>query len=206
MRIEVDESVWTKWPGVSNADTGVWHDGNGVALSFNAIGLDRDLYPRLADQLAVREHYRDLFAASDMGIVECNVLEKDGTKLVKVIAKKVAQNEPARYIGSVAIPLSDRSFVFSLLADEQGITGYREAIVLDRLLREGSTIELDSEAGTIHGWAQDPYFPEHQGPCLRNLSEDEKYDHEFPDHPLTKVRVRANELVKFVTRPSKSVH
>jgi hypothetical protein len=206
MRIEIDESVWTKWPEGSDRGAETWHDGNGVALSFNAIGFDRDLYPKLADELSVREYYRDMFAANDMGIVECNVLEKNGTKLVKVIAKKVAQHEPARYIGSIAIPLSDRSFVFSLIAEESGITGYREAIVFAKLSKDDRTIELDSEAGLIHGWNQDPYFPEYQGPCLRNLAEDEKYDHEFPDHPLTKVRFRASELVEFVTRPSKSVH
>ncbi len=206
MSIEVDESVWAVFPEQSDPSTKLWHDGNGVTLVLNSIGFDQDLYSKLSDELAVRKYYRDVFADQNIGIVECNGLEKNGTKFVKTIGKNITQGQPGSYIASVAIPLSDRSFVFSLQAQEVGITGIRDTAIMNKLMSEGHSFESDPESGEIIGWAQDPYFPEYQGPCLRNLSEHEKYDQEFPDHPLSKVRFRANELVKFITLPSETVH
>ena len=134
----------------------------------------------------------------DIGLVECNVLEENGERFVKAIGKHTTDEGCSSYLGTLAIPLSDRSFVFSLHARELGLTGYRAATILDKLIREGHSIELDPVTRQIRGWAQDPYFPDYQGPCLRNLSEDEKFDHLFPEHPLTKVRFRINEIVDFV--------
>lgn len=203
MNIAVDRSVWLPLPEDFNPDTteffdGMWHDGNGVVLAFNSIGFDRFLYPLLSDELEVRNYYRDLFAPDDIGLVECNVLEENGERFVKAIGKHTTDEGCSSYLGTLAIPLSDRSFVFSLHARELGLTGYRAATILDKLIREGHSIELDPVTRQIRGWAQDPYFPDYQGPCLRNLSEDEKFDHLFPEHPLTKVRFRINEIVDFV--------
>ena len=199
MSIEVDETVWEPVPEQGDPTTKVWHDGDGVTLVLNSIGFDRDLFSRLSDEQAVREYYRDQFAEQSIGIVECNVLEKDGKQIVKTIGKSISEGQPVTYIASVAIPLSDRSYVFSLYAQEQGITGVRDTAIMTKLMLEGHLCDPDIESGTILGWAQDPYFPEYQGPCLRNLSEDEKYDPEFPDHPLSKVRMQVNKLVEFIT-------
>jgi hypothetical protein len=121
-----------------------------------------------------------------------------GNKSVKTIGKKIEQGKPALYIGSLAIPLIDQSFVFSLLSQEVGVTGIRDSAILSKLISQGQQeLEPDPETGelTIPGWAQDPYFQDYEGPCLCNLSESRVYDSEFPDHPLSKVRKRIDELV-----------
>lgn len=146
----------------------------------------------------MRKHYRDTFAEQGIGIVECNIVEILGNKNVKTIGKQLEQFEPAIYVGSLAIPLTDQSFVFSLLFQEEDITGIRDATILSKLISRGQQEpEPDPETGelTIPGWAQDPYFQDYEGPCLCNLSNSRVYDSEFPDHPLSKVRKRIDELV-----------
>ena len=38
------------------------------------------------------------------------------------------------------------------------------------------------------GWAADPYDPDFEADVLRNQAEDERYDADFPDHPLSRLR------------------
>jgi len=170
--------------------TEVYHSLINCANLFVGIGI--------SDENAVREHYRDSFAAAGIGILQCDLSETNGHKSVKTIGKINESGEPAGYIGSLAIPLSDRSFVFNLFSQEIGITGVRETEVWVKLKLDGHKFEVDTESGKMIGWTQDPYFPDYDGPCLRNLSDSEEYDDQFPDHPLTKVRKRINELPRYI--------
>ncbi|WP_020394801.1 hypothetical protein [Thiolinea disciformis] len=204
MTIDIDRNIWLALPMESNASEQHWHDGHGVSLVLNHLGFDHDLYSRLSDEMAVRTYYRNQFALQQMGIVECDVLEKAGTKLVRVVGKVMNPARPGMiYIASLAIPLRDKSFVFTLHAQEGKLTGLRDNVILNRLLSQGQ-ITFDPKTESLKAWAQDPYFATYQGPCLRNLSEDKQYDQEFPDHPLSKVRFRVDELLKFIELPSGS--
>lgn len=204
MTIDIDRNIWLALPMEANASEQHWHDGHGVSLVLNHIGFDHALYPLLGDETAVRTYYRDQFALQSMGIVECDVLEKTGTKFVKTLGKLIRKGKPAFYIASIAIPLLDQSFVFSLHAQEGKLTGFRDTTILNRLLSNGQ-VEFDPQTKQLKAWAQDPYFPDYQGPCLRNLSEDKHYDQEFPDHPLSKVRSRINELIDFIELPRHAI-
>ena len=67
------------------------------------------------------------------------------------------------------------------------MTGIREAVITAEMMSAG---ELTSESYTRR-WAQDPYDPAYQGVerrVLRFLSDDERDDARFPQHPLSKVR------------------
>ena len=58
---------------------------------------------------------------------------------------------------------------------------------IDVSLHDGMLTIEDYETS----WARDPYAPTYRGvdrSVLRFLSDDEKYDGQFPDHPLSKVR------------------
>lgn len=195
--IKIDEKRWIR---VESNDSGVksWHDENGTQLVLNSIGYDADLYPKLKSLDAVRVYYRDCFAEQGIGIIECEISETNNTPCVKVIGKKISQGKPGLYIGSLAIPLTDKSFVLSLYSQEQGVTGVRDTTVLTRLMQNGDEFEPDAETGKMKGWAQDPYFPDYDGPCLKNRSEDRVYDSDFPDHPLSKVRNHLDLLLKTV--------
>jgi hypothetical protein len=87
------------------------------------------------------------------------------------------------YVGSLTIPLRDFSYVVKLRCAETGTTGFRDTLVMEKLMSSGKI-----NMGTFDGWAEDPYQPSFKGPALRNKSEDEKYDAKFPDHPLSRCR------------------
>lgn len=187
MILSFDSSHWTL---ISPHDgrTEKWRDRDGVQLVIDHFGYDQRLHPILGNECAVRQHYRDIYASQGIGIVECRIITLSGHRAVRTIGKMITQGKPALYIGSLAIPLEDRSFVLSLYALERGMTGLRDTVVFSKLTSEGDSVKIDEDTGTVKAWTSDPYFPDFKGPCLRNLSEDEAYDADFPEHPLSKVR------------------
>jgi hypothetical protein len=89
------------------------------------------------------------------------------------------------YIASITIPFENCSYVVKIQADEIGITGMRDALILDRLHKAG---EVEIEEENIKNWFEDPYDPDFRQGTLMNQSELEKYDPEFPEHPLSVAR------------------
>ena len=83
------------------------------------------------------------------------------------------------YTGSLTIPFRDFSYVIKAQCEERGTTGVREAILFDKGRRAGTvTIGPDGKIGG--DWNPD----------------DEQYDADFPQHPLTRLRIL---LAKFQT-------
>jgi len=77
--------------------------------------------------------------------------------------------------------------VWTVVSGEQGTTGVREAIVTTQLMNDGKLTIEDYQ----QSWAQDPYEVTYAGvdrSALRFASDDESYDEQSPDHPLSKVR------------------
>ena len=77
--------------------------------------------------------------------------------------------------------------IWNTTACELGTTGVREAVVASTLMSEGKPAPQDYE----RCWGQDPYELTYRGvdkSVLRFMSDDEAYDEQFPQHPLSKVR------------------
>jgi hypothetical protein len=89
------------------------------------------------------------------------------------------------YIGSLTVPFKHCSYVVKIQAEEAGMTGMREAVIADKLIREGKIVPGEKD---ILGWAADPYDPTWKQGAPMNLAERQEYDHLFPGHPLTIVR------------------
>ncbi|WOX06131.1 hypothetical protein [Microbulbifer pacificus] len=174
-----------------------WHDGNGVLMRLQCIGPDKELSDLLSDENAMREYFRANLAAQGVGVVECDSVIISGYPSARAIGKIVASGESAQYIASLSMPLMDRSFVLSLYSREDGMTGLRDAIVFDKYLSESGDDVLNDD-GIPSGWACDPYFPEYKGPSLRNNADSEEYDSQFPEHPLSKVRSKMNQVCKSI--------
>jgi hypothetical protein len=92
----------------------------------------------------------------------------------------------AIYIDALMLPFRGFRFVLRVECEERGLTGVREAVVLAEFLKVGSD--------DMEGWAADLYDPSLRTEPLRNISEDEKYDAKFPDHPLSRVRRQMRHL------------
>ncbi len=190
----LNERIWSRTGPASANSAGHYADGNGVTLVLDRIGYDKHLHDILTSEERTRQYYRDFFAQQGIGLVECDLTRLDQLPCAKTIGKKIEAGRPSVYIASLALPLADQSFILSIYAREAGVSGLRETTVLEQLVGAGRRFPADERTGKIVGWADDPYLPGYQGPCLRNLSESAEYDAQFPQHPLSKVRHRIEEL------------
>jgi len=158
----------------------VWFmpEGGGVGLYF---------FPRKPDLPAVASAERLLeFYAAQMGnrlqVVECRVLPLDGVRSIWLIAKGLdEQTRGAVYLGSLTIPFRDFSFVIKIQCHEQGVTGVREALLLDEALRNG-TGRIEGDRFVLGGWSFD----------------DEQFDDRLPQHPLSRVRRELRHIASSV--------
>jgi len=74
-----------------------------------------------------------------------------------------------------------------------GAAGTRESMVALEMMRDGTL----SEETYKKSWNADPYDPKYRGvppDSLRCMADDERYDAEYPDHPLSQVRRVLREL------------
>jgi len=120
-------------------------------------------------------------------LISVNVVRVQGVLGTRTIFKFPQKPSGMAYVGSITFPFRDFSFVIKIQCPELGITGVREAVVLDKLMSTGE-VSIDPQKRKIHGWSQDPYDQSYEGPSLMNRAEEIKYDAEFPDHPLSRAR------------------
>lgn len=165
-----------------------WHNQCGDEIGLHHSSVPPDIQPLTAvDQL--RDHYR---SATNSGLLQLDVVELDTVPAIKLITKIRQQPRGGIYLGSFIVPRRDFSYILQVGCPELGMTGVRESSVGSKLLEEGRT-SID-EQGHMLGWASDPYDPSFLGELLRNLGDDEQYDAEFPDHPLSRLRRYLTEL------------
>ena len=92
------------------------------------------------------------------------------------------------YIGSYTIPFKNCSYVVKVVCVEQGITGIRDSAILSLMITNGTVKRDNEEEGRLKGWMRDPYDNSINLPFMMNLSESEKFDDMFPNHPLSRLR------------------
>jgi len=172
-------------------DLRVWRSdyGDGMGLYYFAIPPN---IPVPLDQIdALRASIRSMLTAAGGAIIELEVVDVNGVPSIRQIIKKPQQPTGMTYVGSFTFPFRDRSLVLKIQCEERGVTGMREAVVLDQLLGNGSVTISD---GKVEGWSADPYDASIQLPLMRNLAEDSGYDAQFPDHPLSRARRAMTQL------------
>lgn len=92
---------------------------------------------------------------------------------------------------------SGKTYAFQFQAQEEGMTGMRDAQVLAQAQSQGAvTIAPDPTTGQpkMQGWQQDPYDPNFTKGFLMNQSEKAEYDDAFPQHPLSLLRTAINTI------------
>lgn len=141
--------------------------------------------PTVEDLDYLKKFYRNIAASSNGGTVETDILHIHDIPAVKTIIKIPQQETGMVYIASITIPFENCSYVVKIQANEIGVTGMRDAVILNRLMETGE-VEIGEE--NIINWFEDPYDPDFKQGTPMNKSELEKYDHEFPEHPLSIAR------------------
>ena len=164
----------------------IWRNAAGDGLGLFYFDLPPDIPVALAAIDELRRFYRLLVIQAGSGLVELDVVALDGLPSIRQIVKQPQAGGGMTYVGSYTIPRRSFSYVAKIQCEERGTTGLREAAVLDQALAQGR-VAVSKEEG-MTGWAADPYDPDFQADILRNQAEDERYDADFPDHPLSRLR------------------
>jgi hypothetical protein len=142
--------------------------GGGIGLSFQSVT------PRLPKGLDSFAQVADCYAAAlgaNQRLVECRSQSLDGVSGIWLIICETQSGSPMTYLGSLTLPFEDCSFVLKIQCQEQGITGAREAVVLDAALKTGQAQIIDGKVR------------------LRGASfESPEFDLLIPTHPLSRVR------------------
>src|SRR6516165_9355927 len=171
----------------------VWRDADGdvLSLAVQAKSLQNDL-PSLSDEDAVRRYCRGLAESGRAGLVEATTTASSHGPAIRLIYKKLTI--PAfQFTGMLIMPMPNATCIWTTVAGEHGTTGIREAVITAELMNQGKLTVESYQAS----WAQDPYDSAYCGvdrSTLRYLSDDESYDPQFPQHPLSKVRQELRTL------------
>ena len=172
----------------------LWSTQLGDRVRLRYYPLPPDIGADITDAEAIKRFYWEAVARDFIGFVEAYPLEIDGCRAVRVITKEVP--EPGKlahgYTGSVMVPFRYFNYIIQMEAQHRRSTWAREDFVMKALIRDGS-IRSDYDGCYAEGWTVNvfqPLFPPtHLSHWLQpNVAEDPKYDEQFPEHPLSRVR------------------
>ena len=115
----------------------VWKTKSEDDLGLHYFAKPPDIDASLDDKEAVRCFYRRFALDSGLGVVEIKVVKFNDLPVIRKIFK-IPQNRDGTgtmYIGSIALPFRDFTYIIIVKCLEHGITGMREALVSAQLLK-----------------------------------------------------------------------
>jgi hypothetical protein len=188
MRSERLASVGLTLPGWEAAprqgDMWCWRDPAGDLLTLtHARG---HLGPTSDEAVSWQRRCREMAEGSGGGLIEATIAMVAGHRVGSCIHKRL-RSLAYVYTGTCMVPAGRSTFVWTVVASERGTTGVREAVVTTDLFNTGQLTIAQYE----QSWAADPYDPAYRGvdrTVLRFMSDDPRYDEQFPEHPLLKIR------------------
>lgn len=163
-----------------------WRDSQGAALSCAVLPDCPWLPDQLAHDIPSQHWARCIAEDRNAGLVELRTSLEEPVPTVRLIYKRL--EKPAYiFTGMLFMPLQQTCLLWTVIAGEQGTTGVREAVIAAELMNSGE-LTLD---GYKRSWARDPYSDRYDGvdrSVLCFISDGERYDEPFPEHPLSRVR------------------
>jgi hypothetical protein len=148
-------------------------DGNSGFPAINQTSLDH--YRRVIRQNALERGH---------GIVEVQLLTIAGIAALKTITKHHLERRLGfGYDGWICVPLPKLTVNMYSKVLGRDMTRQRTTAA-DALLRI-QRVDTNLDPST---WIRDPYDPEFDEVALHHLTDEARFDHIFPDHPLTLVR------------------
>lgn len=150
-----------------------------LSLSVNFFKIKPDL-PTVQDIQFLRKFYRDQLIAANGGLIQVDLIQLDDYKVVQTIFKIKQEPTGMTYLASLTIPFKNYSYVIKITAPELGMTGMRDTVISARWFEDPNN---DNQS-----WMADPYDPMVSEGVPMNKSEEEQYDAQFPNHPLSQAR------------------
>ncbi len=192
--ISIDSVHFSAMPGLNlvekDATWARWQtdEGDIVFLRFIPEPI-RNPVP-LSDTIGVRQQYKDMVAQQGAAMIELDIVSYSSISCMEMISKTRMEPHGMAYAASATLMWRDFSFNIAFHSQERGVTGFRDAIVADKFLAKyESTEEFDAA-----------FYDRSSNPAAaqRNRSDDECYDADFPDHPLSRCRQFLRDLEKHI--------
>lgn len=123
------------------------------------------------------------------GLIEVKSgITANNKKYIYSIVKTKLEPSGIQYVLTMNIDMNEYVMNVQSFFNEIGMTGQREALIINKLLNEGKV------SSDMEGWMKDPYDENYKKGLLMNLSEQVEYDSLFQTHPLTETR----NLIKYI--------
>jgi len=152
-------------------------EGDEVRIFF--VGMKPNLPADAKSDADFVAFYEEMLKGSGSRLVVAGVISARGVRAVRSIVSVPQEPSGRTYVASLIIPFRDFSYVLKCQCPERGITGMKEALLVDRSLAAGEVTFLDDGSYTIKDWMPD----------------DPRHDAEFPDHPVARVRRLMDRVV-----------
>ena len=171
--------------GFQQHDQTTWvNPVNGDQVSLNYFDLVPDL-PASLDEMPKLRHDLAVMTGHVGCLIEAHHVRLGDVPALFQVVKLPLPDQPSgqAFIGSFTVPKADRSAVLKFQALERGTTGMREAVLVAQL--------------GFDGWVMPhPYAPEVQGRLPFHKGDDPRYDAQFADHPLSRLRAWAHHVIR----------
>ena len=188
-------TVWAGRPG--NTYTLTTHSGE------PSVPLD--------DLDALRDHIRKPAATEQGGLVQADIIQVNDHTAAYFITKDTIPNSMGyRYVGRCVIPFDGGWYEFRMDATAVGPTGKREAFlsVKLKLYANAKMEEIPPEAPPIpggepgkstgkriKGLSKDPYDSRFDASSNYWITDDAKFDSQFPQHELSRLRAKFPKII-----------
>ena len=127
----------------------------------------------------------------NQGLIEVKSgVTKNGKGYIYSIVKSKKQPSGIQYVLTMHIDNSHNILNIQGFFDENGMTGFRDTTIMNKLISEGKIIPPNMD-----NWMQDPYDLNYKKGLLMNASENAEYDSVFPNHPLSEMRTLIKYLI-----------
>ncbi len=135
----------------------------------------------------IRLEFEEFVAESGGAIVDFQIAKIKGLETIWQIYKywyPKPQDMRKVYLGAMAFPFADFCYILKIQCIESGTTGVREAAISLSLPK---TEQSSKEPIVIRSMAE-MFDHMKKTSMIRSASDDEQYDAQFPDHPLSRAR------------------
>ncbi|MFJ4848382.1 hypothetical protein [Streptomyces sp. NPDC088733] len=170
-------------PGYRQVAEHAWADDHGDVISLHFFDLPPDIPAPLEEPDRLRQALARVTTDAGGGLIEADVVRVAGLPALRQVLKVPLPDRPRgqAFLGTYTLPRAACSAVAKVQAFEDGVTGMREAMVLDEL-------------GPEQYFLDHPYAPGLRGGLPFHRADAEEYDARFPGHPLTRVRTALARL------------
>lgn len=179
-------TVGLEFHSETNRALKVWTNEQADVVTLNLFLTPPDIRVPLSNLEGLRQMYREQATQAKGALIEVITLEISGIPSIKTIFKLPQKIVGVSYVAAITIPFKDFSFVLKITCQERGLGGTRETRILEQrrlvLLEKGDTRDV------LEGWNADPYDSNFKSEMLMTFAENQIFDSDFPEHPISRAR------------------